>query len=463
MNGHFTTISPVDGRIYLQRPWATDAEIRATLDSAVSAQANWRQVAVPERAEFCLKAVDALLALKSKLGEEISWQMGRPIRYTGSEVEGFAERARYMVGIAAQKLADVQVQPRPGLTRFIRRQPLGVVFSIVPWNYPYLTAVNSIIPALMSGNTVVMKPSVQTPLTAERIARAFTDAGLPDGVFQYLYLDHQNTGRVIKAPAIAAVSFTGSVPGGEAVERAALGRFINVGLELGGKDPAYVRPDVELAQAIENLVDGAFFNSGQSCCAVERIYVHADIYRRFVDGFVDQVRTYKLGNPLEPETTLGPMVCLQAAALVRQQITGAVEQGSKACIDPREFPADEEGTPYLAPQVLVDVTHSMAVMRHESFGPVVGIMEVTSDRQAVELMNDSEFGLTASVWTTDEKAALELGEQVQTGTWYMNRCDHLDPALAWTGVKHSGRGCTLSEVGYEYLTRPKSFYLRTGC
>jgi acyl-CoA reductase-like NAD-dependent aldehyde dehydrogenase len=244
------------------------------------------------------------------------------------------------------------------------------------------------------------------------------------------------------------------------VQAAAAGRFIGVGLELGGKDPAYVRPDANLAHAIENLVDGSFFNSGQSCCAIERIYAHEHIYDRFVEGFVELTRSYRLGNPLESDTNLGPMVRTRAAELARAQVTEAIARGARSLVDPKQFPDDREGTPYMAPQVLVDVNHRMSLMSEESFAPVIGIMRVKSDDEAVSLMNDSHYGLTAAIWTEDEAAAIGIGDRVETGTWFMNRCDYLDPALAWTGVKDSGRGCTLSRVGYEQLTRPKSYHLR---
>jgi acyl-CoA reductase-like NAD-dependent aldehyde dehydrogenase len=387
--------------------------------------------------------------------------MGRPVSAVPSEIRGFAERAHYMIKIAASALVDVETEPKPGFTRFIHREPLGVVLTIAAWNYPYLIAVNSVVPAIMAGNAVVLKHSAQTPLCAERFARCFQAAGLPDDVFQVLHMDHAGTARAIGYRTVAFVAFTGSVTGGHAIQQAVASRFIATSLELGGKDPAYVRPDVSLNDAIEQLVDGAFFNSGQSCCAVERIYVHRAIYNAFVDGFVEQVKQYRLGNPLDVANNLGPMVRAAAADKVREQIAEALHAGAHALIDPQLFPANRPGTPYLAPQVLVDVNHRMPVMRDESFGPVVGIMSVGSDEEAIRLMNDSPYGLTASVWTHDEAAALHIGESVATGTWFMNRCDYLDPALAWVGVKDSGRGCTLSAVGYEYLTRPKSFHLKT--
>ena len=454
-------ITPVDGSVYVERPLASEAEIAEALARARAAQPAWRHTPLAERLALLSAAVDAFVANKAEIAEEIAWQMGRPVAQCPGEVAGFEERARHMTAIAPEALGDIAVEPKDGFTRFIRRDPLGVVFVVAPWNYPYLTAVNSVVPALAAGNAVLLKHSHQTPLCAERFAEAFEAAGLPAGLFRHLHLSHGATAKLIAGEGVDFVSFTGSVPGGHAVQEAAAQRFIGTGLELGGKDPAYVRADAKLDHAIENVIDGAFFNSGQSCCGIERIYVHAEAYDAFVEGAVEAVRAYVLGNPIEPETTLGPMVRASAADFVRGQIADAVAAGAKALIDPKAFAADAVGTPYLAPQILVDVDHSMRVMTEESFGPVVGIMKVASDEEAVALMNDSDFGLTASIWTTDEDAAIAIGDRVETGTWFMNRADYLDPALAWTGVKDSGRGCSLSRVGYEQLTRPKSFHLRT--
>jgi acyl-CoA reductase-like NAD-dependent aldehyde dehydrogenase len=385
------------------------------------------------------------------------------VRYAPMEIRrGFAERARHMIEIAPHTLADIAVAAKPGFTRFLRREPVGVVFTIAPWNYPYLTAVNSVVPAIVAGNAVVLKHSAQTPLCAERFAKAFHKAGLPEGVFQFLHLSHADVDRVIGDARVGFVAFTGSVAGGHAVQRAASGRFVGTALELGGKDPAYVRADANLAHAVENLVDGAMFNSGQSCCGIERIYVHRSVFDEFVDRAVALTKEYVLGNPLEQATTLGPMVRTSAAEFVRGQIAEAVSMGAVAHVDASLFAASREGTPYLAPQILTNVDHRMRVMTEETFGPVVGIMAVDSDEQAIALMNDSAYGLTAAVWTSDEEAAVKIGDRIETGTWFMNRCDYLDPALAWTGVKDSGRGCSLSVLGYEQLTRPKSFHLRVG-
>jgi acyl-CoA reductase-like NAD-dependent aldehyde dehydrogenase len=383
--------------------------------------------------------------------------MGRPVTQAPNELRrGFQERALYMCGIAEQALADVKVEKKEGFERFIRREPLGAVLVVAPWNYPWLTSVNAVVPALLAGNAVILKMAAQTPLVAERYAEAFAAAGLPEGVFGYLHMDHEATARVIADPRIGYVAFTGSVAGGQAVQRAASARFVGTGLELGGKDPAYVRPDAALGSAIESLVDGAYFNSGQSCCGVERIYVHRALFKPFVEGFVDLAKQYRLGNPLEPDTNLGPMVRTAAAENVRAQIADAVGRGAKALLNLK----DKAATPYLPPEVLVDVDHGMAIMTEETFGPVVGIQAVADDEEAIRLMNDSRYGLTASIWTEDLDAALAIGERVETGTWFMNRCDYLDPALAWTGVKDSGRGCTLSRLGLETFTRPKSFHLR---
>ncbi len=455
------TVSPVDGRVYVERRYATAKEIDTALARAVEAQRVWRHTALSERAAVCTRFVDAFVAKTNEIAPELSWQMGRPVSAAPGEVRGFEERARYMIDIAERALADVQPGAKPGFTRFIRREPLGVVLTVAAWNYPYLIAVNSVVPAIMAGNAVVLKHSAQTPLCAERFAQCFAAAGLPEGVFQVLHMDHASTERAIRDPRVDFIAFTGSVDGGHAIQRAAAARFVGTGLELGGKDPAYVRADADLTHAVENLVDGSFFNSGQSCCAVERLYIHQQIYDRFLEGFVELTKQYRLGNPLEPETNLGPMVRTAAAEAVRRQIEEAVAAGARALLDPAAFPVNAPGTPYLAPQVLVNVDHDMRIMSEETFGPAIGIMKVRDDDEAIALMNDSRYGLTASIWTRDEQAAIAIGDRVQTGTWFMNRCDYLDPALAWVGVKDSGRGCTLSSVGYEHLTRPKSYHLRT--
>jgi acyl-CoA reductase-like NAD-dependent aldehyde dehydrogenase len=454
------SISPVDGRVYVERSLETAAGINRALDSAQRAQAAWAALPLAVRCEILTKAVDAFVAKANDIAAEITWQMGRPIRYAPSEVRGFEERARYMLNAAPAALAAIQPGEKAGFRRQIKRIPLGLIVVVAPWNYPYLTAVNAVIPALIAGNTVILKHSHQTPLCAERFLEAFVSAGVPAGVFQYLHLSHADTARLMGDPRVASVCFTGSVSGGRAVIAATAAGFATAGLELGGKDPAYVRADANLAHAIETLTDGAFFNSGQSCCGIKRIYVAASRYQELVDGVVDLTRKYRLGSPLDPETTIGPVVRAAAADAVRSQVREAVARGARQLIDEKLFASSSGGTPYLAPQVLVDVDHSMAIMREETFGPAVGIMSVGSDEEAVRLMNDSEFGLTAAIFSADAARAETLGDALETGTIFLNRCDYLDPALAWTGVKNSGRGCTLSRVGFEQLTRPKSYHFR---
>jgi len=453
-------ISPVDGREVARRPASSAAEIADALASARKAQAEWRRVSVAERGRILSNAVDAMLAMRAEIAPELAWQMGRPVRYGGGELNGFEERARAMIALAESALANIAPEPKPGFKRYIAREPVGIVLTVAPWNYPYLTAVNSVVPALMAGNAVLLKHAAQTLLVGDRFQQAMDKAGLPKGLFRTLTLSHDDTSKLIGSGAIDQVCFTGSVAAGKTIERAAAGTFAGVGLELGGKDPAYVRPDVDLKHAIENIVDGAYFNAGQCCCGIERVYVHADVYDVFVDGFVALTRQYVLDDPLDEKTTLGPMAQPRLAATVRDHIGEALHRGARALIDTTAFARDRDGSTYVAPQALVDVDHTMKVMMEETFGPVAGIMRVKDDAEAIRLMNDSPYGLTASIWTRDMEAAERIGRDIETGTVYMNRCDYLDPGLAWTGVKDTGRGATLSRVGYESLTRPKSFHLR---
>ncbi|GBD43701.1 Succinate-semialdehyde dehydrogenase [NADP(+)] 1 [bacterium HR40] len=454
------TFSPIDGSVVVERTLATAGDIEAALARAERAFPVWRQTPLERRLELLSRAVDLFVARKDRIALEITLQMGRPIAHSPGEVRGFEERARRMLELAPAALADVDPGPKPGFRRFMRREPLGLVFVMAPWNYPYLTAVNAIWPALAAGNVVLLKHSSQTPLCAERLKEVLDEAGLPEGTFQYLHLAHEDALVLVRSGRAAFVAFTGSVAGGRAVQEAAGHAFVATNLELGGKDPAYVRADADLAHAVETLVDGACFNAGQSCCGIERIYVHESLFDDFVAGYVELASRYVLGDPRDPATTLGPMVRASAADFARGQVEEAVRQGARALVDPARFPLDRPGSPYMAPQCLVDVTHAMRVMREESFAPIVGIMKVRSDEEAVALMNDSDYGLTAAIFTRDVEAAVAIGDQLATGTVFMNRCDYLDPDLAWVGVKDSGRGVSLSRLAYEQLTRPKSFHLR---
>lgn len=449
-------ISPIDGSVYASRETLSRDEGFATASAARAAQKAWAARPLQERIELVMAGVAAVGAMNDEIVPELAHMMGRPVRY-GGEFGGFNERSSYMAQIAKTALADIEVGEDEDFKRYIKRIPHGVVFIVAPWNYPYMTAVNTLAPALIAGNTVVLKHATQTLLVGERIAAAFHSAGVPTDVFQNVFLDHDTTSALIADRAFDFVNFTGSVGGGQAMERAAAGTFTGVGTELGGKDPGYVMEDADLDAAVDTLIDGAMFNAGQCCCGIERIYVHESLYDDFVAKAVEIVKGYKLGNPLDADTTMGPMANVRFAAEVRAQIDEAVAAGATAHIDTMQ--ADDGGA-YLTPQILTDVTHEMRVMRDESFGPVVGIMKVSSDEEAIALMNDSEFGLTASLWTRDLDRAVRIGDEIETGTVFMNRADYLDPGLCWTGCKNTGRGGGLSVIGYQNLTRPKSYHLK---
>jgi acyl-CoA reductase-like NAD-dependent aldehyde dehydrogenase len=468
MSGHAPTyeddmkpiqlISPVDGSVYAERMPLTPEAAKAAVAAAKVAQKAWAARPLAERIALVKAGVARLNEMKDVVVEEIAWQMGRPTRF-GGEFGGVNARTDYMSEIAAATLAPQMVEDSDKFRRYIARDPVGVVFIVAPWNYPYLTTINTLVPALIAGNTVILKHASQTMLVGERLAEAFHAAGIPADVFQNVVLDHATTESLIAARSFGFVNFTGSVAGGQAMERAAAGTFTPLGLELGGKDPGYVRADANLDAAVDTLMDGAMYNAGQCCCGIERIYVHESLYDAFVEKAVAWVKTLKLGNPFDADSTLGPMANKRFAAVVRSQIAEAIAAGAKPLIDPALFPADDGGA-YLAPQILVNVDHSMRVMMEESFGPVVGIMKVKDDAEALRLMNDSPYGLTASIWTQDYDTAAKLGEQVETGTVFMNRADYLDPALCWTGCKDTGRGGSLSYLGFHAVTRPKSYHLK---
>lgn len=456
----FQTLSPVDGSVVFEGPLASGAEVEQALAKAEGARRGWRDLELETRSKLVMDFVARAVAPTEDVAMELTMQIGRPVKDGAGEVGGWLDRATKMAELAPSALEDLALDGKPGFTRFIRREPLGVVLVLAPWNFPWLTAVNVIVPALLAGNPVVLKHSDQTPLVAQRMAEAAAVAGLPDGVFQVLHLDHDGVHRLISDPRVAFVAFTGSVEGGHAVQSAASGRFIGVGLELGGKDPAYVCADADLEATAVGLAEGVFYNAGQSCCGIERIYVHQSVFDPFVEAFVAEARALRLDDPRKRSTSLGPVVRKRNAEAIQAQIDAAVASGARMLIHSSEFPEAARGLPYLAPAVLIDVDHSMAIMSEETFGPTVGIMPASSDDDAVRLMNDSRYGLTASIWTPDLGRAQQIGDAVETGTWFMNRCDYLDPELAWVGVKDSGRGCSLSSLGYGQLTRPKSFHLR---
>ena len=455
------TITPIDNSIYVEREYASPQMIENTLEKSKNVYEKWKQFSLKDRKIIVSKFVENFLKNNKEIEEQLCRQMGRPISQCPGEMRGFKERALYMIEKSDEALQKIISKKDSEFDNFVSKDPLGTIFIIAPWNYPYNTSVNSIVPSLLAGNCVILKHSSQTPLCAEQLNKALIDSGIPDGVFQYLHLDHASTSKIISDNRIDHVLFTGSVSGGRQVKKAIGERFINAGLELGGKDPAYVRKDCNLQHAIENLADGAFFNSGQSCCGIERIYVDSEIYENFVEGIKNFTEQYILDDPLKELTNLGPVVKLSSATFIRNHIKEAISKGAKDIIDNKNFKISEDNNCYVSPSVLIDVDHSMSFMMDETFGPTVGIMKVNNEEQAVKLMNDSPYGLTACIWTSDKEFALSFGKKIHTGTFFMNRCDYLDPGLAWTGVKDTGIGVTLSVLGFDHVTRAKSYHYRT--
>ena len=454
------TITPINNTVYVERNYASSQEIENSLNISKKTFLDWQKTPINERKKIITKFVDTFLENNKEIEEELCRQMGRPIGQCGGEMNGFEERARYMIEKSEEALANVISKKNDEFDNFITKDPLGTIFIIAPWNYPYNTSVNSVVPSLLAGNTVILKHSSQTPLCAEQLYKAAKLSGLPEGVFQFLHLDHQSTSKIIADERIDHVLFTGSVSGGRQVKKAIGERFINAGLELGGKDPAYVRKDCNLQHAIENLADGSFYNSGQSCCGIERIYVDSEVYNDFVEGIKSITEKYILDDPLNTNTNLGPVVKLSAAQSIRSQVKDAISNGANDIIEKTNFKIAEDSNCYVSPSVLIDVDHSMKFMMEETFGPTVGIMKVNNEDQAAQLMNDSPYGLTACVWTSDMEFAKKFGKRINTGTFFMNRCDYLDPGLAWTGVKNTGIGVTLSVLGFNHVTRAKSYHYR---
>ncbi|OTA97392.1 hypothetical protein M434DRAFT_391857 [Hypoxylon sp. CO27-5] len=457
-----TTISPTTNEPILTRNGVTASELEEIPNIAAEKFQSWRQTSLTDRQIIVKKALKLLEKKKDELAEELTVQMGRPIAYTGAEITTAIKRADYLVKISEDTLKDTDGEPEKGFKRFIRKVPVGPVLVIFAWNYPYLILVNSLIPALLAGNTVILKPSPQTPTIVEQVSKIFAEAGLPAGVLQYFHCGSPlMMESVVRNPKISLLCFTGSVAGGLAVQKAAADRIVNVGLELGGKDPAYVRADVDLDWAAAEIVDGSIFNSGQSCCAIERVYIDEKIYDPFIEAVQKVLKDYKVGDPLVKETQIGPVISKKSKETIESHIKDALSKGAKDLTpeNPTFSSLPIKGN-FVKPTLLVDVNHSMTVMTEETFGPVIPVMKVKSDEEAVKLMNDSEFGLTASIWTKDTDKGYELAEQVEAGTVFVNRADYPSPDLAWTGWKNSGKGVTLSKFGFDQFVKLKSYHLK---
>jgi acyl-CoA reductase-like NAD-dependent aldehyde dehydrogenase len=438
---------------------ADEAAIGAVLDRARAAQRAFKATAIADRIRLCEGAVAAMEAGHARIADEISRMMGKPVSQAENEVRGMASRARHMMSIAEASLADIALPEAPGLRRSIRKEPLGVVLDLPAWNYPLLTAVNVVIPAVLAGNAVVVKHSPRSPLCGEHFAAAFREAGAPAGLVQALHCDHPSSERTVGDARVDHVVFTGSIYGGHRIQGAASGRFIRVGLELGGNDPAYVSADADLAAAVEGIVDGAIYNAGQSCCAVERVYVHESVYEEFVARAESLVRAYVLGDPRDARTTLGPIAQPNHPSELEGMVNDAVSRGAKLVTGGHATKVDGRGR-FFEATLVRDVPHDARLMRAESFGPILPVAKVKSDDEALARMNDSTLGLTAGVWTRSVERATRFAGELEAGTVYMNRCDALDPGLPWSGVKDSGRGVSLSVLGFDELTRTKALNFR---
>jgi acyl-CoA reductase-like NAD-dependent aldehyde dehydrogenase len=454
--------NPYSGETVAERPLLQEAQIEGLLTRAFRAHKAWARTSLAERIALCERFCQEFEKDGERTAREITAQMGKPLKQAQGEVRTLLQRARTMMQLAPEALRDEALPPVPGFTRFIRHEPVGVVLDISAWNYPLLITVNVVVPAVLAGNAVLVKSAHRTSLCGDAFARAFARAGAPENLVTAIDASHEICAGIIARPEIGYVSFTGSVRGGHEVYREGAKRFIDVGLELGGKDPAYVAPDADLDHAIANIVDGAYYNAGQSCCGIERIYVHASLYDRFVEGALAEVRKYQLGDPLEAATTMGPMAQPGAPEKLAEQADEARARGGRVLCGGRPAHDAKGKGRFFDPCLVADANHSMhGLMVEESFGPIVGVQKVADDDEAVRLMNDSPYGLTAAIWTRDQERAYRIGSQIETGTFFMNRCDYLDPMLPWTGVKDTGKGMSLSKFGFLPLTRRKSFHLRT--
>jgi acyl-CoA reductase-like NAD-dependent aldehyde dehydrogenase len=451
-------VNPYNRELVVTLPYDEGGALEAKLAAARDQFTRWSRLSLDERIAVVKQGVERLQRDRHSIARDITAQMGKPIAQSLREVDTCGDRAQYLISIAREALSPELVPAKDAFVRRIEHVPHGIVLDIAAWNYPLLIAVNVVVPALLAGNTVVLKHSGRTPLCGMHFARAFHSPGFP-ALVTSLVLTHEATASLVRDPRVDHVAFTGSVEGGREINLAAAQRFIEVGLELGGKDPAYVAEDADLPFAVENVVDGACYNAGQSCCAVERVYVHRKVYRQFLDGARAELARYRLGDPMAEATTMGPLAREHALADLEAQVKDAVQRGARLLAGGSRL-TGARGY-FFSPTLLADVPNDAVVMQEETFGPIVPVLEVSSDEEAIRLMNATRYGLTASVWTRDAERAERVAREVNVGTIYQNRCDFLDPALAWTGMRDSGRGTTLSRFGFLHLTRRKSLHFRT--
>ena len=452
-----TVRNPATGSTIAELPQDDAQSIAARYRSARTAQPAWATAPLAVRLDTMRRFRSTLTDDIEHLAAVLTSETGKPISQSRNEIKGLPARIDFFLAETENTIAARDVHSAGGVREQISHEPLGVIANISAWNYPYFVGGNVFVPALLTGNAVLYKPSEFAALTGLEIGKRMQACGVPGDVFSVVIGDGTAGAELIKQP-VDGVFFTGSYATGQRIARELGPRMVKLQLELGGKDPIYVREDVDVANAAASLADGAMYNTGQSCCSVERIYVHQTIYQDFVTAFAKEVAGFKRGDPAADDTYIGPLTRAPQIEVLERQVTDAVAKGAKLVLGGARLPLPGN---WFAPTVLTQVDHSMDVMREESFGPIIGIQKVANDEEAVRLMNDTEYGLTAGVYTTNEQRATSILSQLRAGSVYWNCCDRVSPRLPWSGVGHSGVGLTLSTYGIEAFTRPKAWHLKS--
>jgi len=450
-------LNPANGALIATLPDTTAEQAQQKYTTARAAQLLWSQKALGERLDIIGKFYQLLADHQDKLAEVLTSEVGKPLNQAKGEVNGARKRIKFFLDQSERYLANETMYEEEGLKEIITYEPLGVVGNISAWNYPYLVGVNVFVPALIAGNAVLYKPSEHATLTGLKIRDLLYEAGIPEEVFQVV-VGGKDAGEALLNLPLDGYFFTGSYRTGQYIYERVAPKMVPCQLELGGKDPLYVPNDVKnIANVAANAAEGAFYNNGQSCCAVERIYVHEAIYDQFVAAFVKETQTYQVGQPTDDGVFIGPLTRKDQVKVLEGQVSDAVEKGATLLLGGK---AIDNGGYYFEPTVLSNVSHQMKVMTEESFGPIIGIQKVHNDEEAITLMKDTEYGLTAAVYCDSQKRAEGILKQMDTGTVYWNCCDRVSPHLPWSGRKHSGIGATLSHMGIRAFTRPKAYHLR---
>ena len=449
--------NPATGQVAATLPADDAKSVRAKYERARAAQPGWAKVRLKQRLAAMQRFRELVAAEAELLARVLTTEVGKPISQSRNELQGVLPRIDFFLEQTAHTLRTHKVHADDSMEERISHEPLGVVANISAWNYPWFVGSNVFVPALLAGNTVLYKPSEFASLTGAEITRLLYTAGIPQDVFIPV-IGGAKAGEALLEQPLDGVFFTGSVATGKRISESVAGRMIKLQLELGGKDPIYVCEDVDIAKAAASVADGAFYNTGQSCCSVERIYVQEGAFDAFVDAFLGEVRKFRRGDPAEDATYIGPLTRGAQVKVLEAQVRDAVKKGAKVLAGGRRVKGKGH---WFEPTVLVDVDHSMAVMREESFGPIIGIMAAKDDADAVRLMNDTHYGLTAGIYTRDRHRAEKVLAQVRSGSVYWNCCDRVSPRLPWSGVGESGVGLTLSTYGIEAFTRPKAWHLRS--